>query len=333
MSETFSPDTPQQLLTDLCRLVAERAAAETQVEASLTASKQRVGKEFQEAQQRFDKQYRIDKTAAEEEYATSRRQTAARFESEHAALEQEYAEVRAEVLARFTADEKAAEQALQDAHWRAMEASDAARGNLNVPLNDLLAGLDSRWQELTNIHRQAVDLLYAARALGQLPRRSAHRTAPRRASRPAFLSRRGCRPRSSSPRLPSQSLPRLFQGFRPWLVLIVLLALVSAAVDSRVRLGRLALGRDQCRLHGIVLPRSRAPCSPTSPGGDRRGPISSCGRPCSRPAWDTRRCSRPPRRNASSWTPRSSATTRPKSERPKRPMRPPWRGLSTRKHA
>ena len=40
-----------------------------------------------------------------------------------------------------------------------MEAADAARGGLNLPLNDLLAGLDSRWQELANIHQQAVELL------------------------------------------------------------------------------------------------------------------------------------------------------------------------------
>ncbi len=185
------------------------------------------GKEFQEAQQRLDKQYRDDKTATERQYATARTETAARFESEHAALEKEYEEVRAEALARSSADEKAADQALQDAHWRAIEASDAARGNLNVPLDDLLAGLDSRWQELRNIHRQAVDLLNQRGHWDEFPAGPAVEVILEE-----HPGRRFChaveQAKTQFAVLAGQSLPRMFQGYRPWLILALLLALSSA---------------------------------------------------------------------------------------------------------
>ena len=63
-----------------------------------------------------------------------------KFRTEHDALQQEYESVRAEVLARAEADSQAAEQALQDSHWEALEAADAARGGLNLPMKDLSGG-------------------------------------------------------------------------------------------------------------------------------------------------------------------------------------------------
>ncbi|MEN6408065.1 MAG: FtsK/SpoIIIE domain-containing protein [Thermoguttaceae bacterium] len=159
MSETPTTETPRRLLSDLCRLVADRAGVETELQRGFVARNEAVEREFQESQSRLDERYRTEKTATETEFNEKRTAAIARFESEHGALEKEYTKIREGVLARFAADQQASDQALQDAHWEAIEASDAARGGLNLPLKDILAALDDRWQQLENLHKQAVELL------------------------------------------------------------------------------------------------------------------------------------------------------------------------------
>ena len=65
MSESSSPDAPRRLLTDLCRLVAERAAVEEEVNAGFAARNEAAEKEYQEAQRLLDERYRAEKAAAE----------------------------------------------------------------------------------------------------------------------------------------------------------------------------------------------------------------------------------------------------------------------------
>ena len=148
----------------------------------------------------------------------------------------------AEVLARFSADEQAAQQALQDAHWEAMEASDAARGGLNLPLNELLAGLDSRWQELANIHQQAVDLLQRRGHWDDFPE-----APPTDVILEKHPGRRFChaleQAQAQFRSLSKQSLPQLFQGLRP---LGIVLSAVGAGGRSRrlpCSVGRTGAGR------------------------------------------------------------------------------------------
>ena len=216
----------------------------------------------------------------------------------------EYETVRAEVLARFTADQQAAEQALQDAHWEAMEASDAARGGLNLPLKEILAGLDSRWHELEKHPPAGRGVAPAARTLGRVPRSCA--------ARGVILEkhpgRRFCHALEQAQvqfRTPSQAVP-------------------AAAVPRRSAAGDLSC------CCGPWRPIRRSPClgwhdwrwAAVSGGlaaaGGHRGrhvdlprrqaairsrPIWPCGARCWRPDWGTRPCSKRPRPNASGWTP------------------------------
>jgi len=160
MSETLSPDTPRQLLTDLGRLVTERASVEKAADSDLAARRQSAEQAYREAQAQLDERHRTEQATAEKEHAATSTQTAAKYEADRSALEKEYETARKEALARASADEKAAEQALQDAHWKSIESSDAARGSLNLPLAEVLAELDGRWNELAKIHQQAANLLY-----------------------------------------------------------------------------------------------------------------------------------------------------------------------------
>ncbi len=159
MTEPLSPDGPRRLLGELCRLAAERESVEEEANAGLAARNEAAEREFQESQRTSAERYRTRKAAAEAEYASARTAVETKFRTEHDALQQEYESVRAEILARAEADTQATEQALQDSHWEALEAADAARGGLNLPMKDLLSGLDDRWRQLQEILQQAVALM------------------------------------------------------------------------------------------------------------------------------------------------------------------------------
>ena len=135
------------------------------------ATRRRSGS-FRSPQRTSAERYRARKAAAEAEYASARDEVETKFRTEHDALQQEYESVRAEILARAEADAQAAEQALQDSHWEALEAADAARGGLNLPLKELLAGLDDRWRQLQEILQQAVALMQHRGHWDGLPRRA-----------------------------------------------------------------------------------------------------------------------------------------------------------------
>ena len=158
MSTILSPEAPRRLLTDLCRLVAERAAVEKQARAGFLARNEAAEQEFQESERSLLENYRARKAAVEQELASTRDATETKFHAEHDSLKKEYDSVRAKIEADHTADQQAAEQAMQDSHWEAMEAADAARG-VNLPLKEVLAGVESRWHDLEAVHQQAVDLL------------------------------------------------------------------------------------------------------------------------------------------------------------------------------
>ncbi len=159
MTDPLSPDGPRRLLSELCRLAAERESVEEEADAGFSARNEAAEREFQGSERATAERYRARKAAAEAEYASARREVETKFRTQYDALQQEYESVRAEVLARAESDAQAAEQALQDSHWEALEAADAARGGLNLPLKDLLAGLDDRWRQLQEILQQAVALM------------------------------------------------------------------------------------------------------------------------------------------------------------------------------
>ena len=106
----------------------------------------------------MEERYRAEKAAVEAEHANARARTEEKYRTEREAIEKEFEAVRSEITARFTTDQAAIECARQDAHWVVIEAADAARGGLNLPLKVLLAGLDV-WKQLDEIHQQAVAIL------------------------------------------------------------------------------------------------------------------------------------------------------------------------------
>ena len=125
MSESLSPDLPRRLLTELCRLVAERAAVERQVHSDFAAHNETAESEFREAERLLTEDYRTRKAAIEQELASTRSTTETKFQSEHDTLEKAYEAAKEKIAAQFAVDQQAAEQAMQDAHWEAIAASEA----------------------------------------------------------------------------------------------------------------------------------------------------------------------------------------------------------------
>jgi len=159
MTEPFSPDGPQQILTDLCRLAAERVPAEEAIAAGLQGRNEAAKKAFEEGIEALTASYRAEKAAAEAESRALRQEATERFEREHAAVHAEYEKARQEITERFENEKAVAEQEMQNAQWEATTIGEAAKGGSGVQLKEIQAQLEARWQELQNIHRQAATLL------------------------------------------------------------------------------------------------------------------------------------------------------------------------------
>ncbi len=170
MIEPFSPDGPRQLLADLCRLVRERAASEVEISAGLVTGKETADQRHQESLESLSVRHQAEKEAVEKEYASARSIILARFESESRQMQKQYDSVRTEANTQFESDQTTAQQQLSTRRWEAMAMSEAAQSGSDLQVNDILAGLESRWEELQKIHRQAVELLQRARPMARFSR-------------------------------------------------------------------------------------------------------------------------------------------------------------------
>ena len=159
MTEPFSPDGPQQILTDLCRLAAERVPAEEAIATSFQTRNDTAENSYQEGQAALTARFQADKAAAQAEDAALRSEASECFESENNVVQRQYGEAREDIADRFETEKAAAEQEMQNAQWEASTIAEAARGGSGVQLQEIQAQLESRWQELQTIHRQAVALL------------------------------------------------------------------------------------------------------------------------------------------------------------------------------
>ena len=159
MTEPFSPDGPQQLLTDLCRLAAERVPAEEAIATGLASRTEAAETTFREGVESLTTRYRAEKAAAEAESRSVRQEATERYESEYASVNAEYEKARRKIAERFENEKAAAEQEMQNAQWEATTIAEAAKGGSGVQLKEIQGQVEARWQELQNIHRQAATLL------------------------------------------------------------------------------------------------------------------------------------------------------------------------------
>ncbi len=159
MTKSQSASGTRDLLAELCRLVADRAPAEVEIPSSFARRNEATETQFQDARKRTTERYRREKAATEEEYAAVRRGIVSQFEADHGDLQKEYDDVRAKIRTRSEADENAAKQELQETSWEATAISEATSGGSGLELDDIKKHLETRWEELQAIHREAVEKL------------------------------------------------------------------------------------------------------------------------------------------------------------------------------
>jgi DNA segregation ATPase FtsK/SpoIIIE, S-DNA-T family len=156
MSDPFSPDGPRQLLSELCRLVAERAPAEEEIVAGFHDRNQTAETEYHETQAQIVTRYHRERAAAEAEYTRLRSELIETSDAEQTVAQKEYDAAKQEILARFESEKAGAEQELQEAQWESTAIAEAAKSGSGVQLKEAQGQLEVRWKELLGIHQQAV---------------------------------------------------------------------------------------------------------------------------------------------------------------------------------
>jgi energy-coupling factor transporter ATP-binding protein EcfA2 len=231
---TFSPDGPKQLLAELCGLVRDRAAAEVEIRTALTTGRETVDKSHQDAQSAAEARHDAKKKMAEGEYASVKNETRGRCEAEIARVQKEYENARQQAIARFEADQASAEQKLSESRWEIMAMSEAARCGSNLEVEEIIAGLESRWKELLSIHQQAVDLLRERGQWDEFPEPQIER--PMLENHPAQRFNRALElARAQYRDLSRQFIGRFFHKL--WPIAIFLLLWALAALPSGVIIG------------------------------------------------------------------------------------------------
>jgi hypothetical protein len=222
MTEPFSPDGPQELVSDLCRLAAERVPAEEAIVTGLASRTEAAEKAFHDGTESLTARYRAEKAAAEAESRSVRREAMERYQSEHAIVSAEYEKARRAIAERFENEKATAEQEMQNAQWEATTIAEAAKGGSGVQLKEIQAQVEARWQELQNIHKQAATLL---NRWGQW-RNFADPQPPASLLLERHPMRRFCHAvdmaRTQYNALSGQIMPRLVQGFWPAVILLAI---------------------------------------------------------------------------------------------------------------
>jgi energy-coupling factor transporter ATP-binding protein EcfA2 len=159
VTELLRTDRLRELLSELHRLVAQRAPAEVEIVSTFTAKARAAEKQYQETQKDLTDRYQQQRTAVESQSAAVRREAVARFQADHGAARRQYDEVRQCVAERLAADAEAGKRQLQEAQWEAATIFEATRKGLDAQLQESRAQLAAQGQSLQRLQQEAVEIL------------------------------------------------------------------------------------------------------------------------------------------------------------------------------
>jgi DNA segregation ATPase FtsK/SpoIIIE, S-DNA-T family len=223
--EFLTPDLPRRVLSDVCRLVRERAASEAEIQAGMIGGREAADTAYQESQNSLDTQIKAEKEVAEASHAASNKQILAHFEAENGRVQGEYDAAQQQIAARFEGSRKSLERQMTEKRWEITALAEAARSGSNLQLKEITDGLDSRWQNLQDIHREAVELLKARGQWREFPQPQLDglvlETDPsQRFTRALDLAR--SQYKAISGQFASRFFPRFFQGLWPLLIFLLI---------------------------------------------------------------------------------------------------------------
>jgi ABC-type multidrug transport system fused ATPase/permease subunit len=237
MSDVLPPGEPWQLLSDLHQRVKERAPAEAELLALLSARNKGAEKRFQQARQKLALRYEQRKAAIGAASTASRSAIEQQFQAEHADVQRQWNNASSEVGAAIDAAHDAAKESLQEARWHAGAMFEAKQSNLGLQLTEIHDQLDAKWRAFDALQQEAEQLLRQRWMwrLGRSKRNQAtaaaagDRVATQRAPVQSF-EELVARVRGQIRVLAAQRLPQFFEGGKPlWVLLFVYLAMIIPA--------------------------------------------------------------------------------------------------------
>jgi hypothetical protein len=117
MTEPHLIRSQRSLLRDLVQLVAERAAAEPEIEAAFKSTMEAVESEFQDTRQQVTARQTAASAEAEREVAQARTQVAADFDRDHRTTQKRITETRKRILREYATTKHAVKNEFQEARW------------------------------------------------------------------------------------------------------------------------------------------------------------------------------------------------------------------------
>ncbi len=148
-----------QFLTDLARLAADRAAAETQIEAQRRFGKSAADRAFQESRLALDEWLETERRNVASDYDKQRQFALSRFELDSTTIEREFAELQRQAAAEFEAAREHAERRLTETRWEAETLFEASKDVAPRQLKEFEEKIETWLMRVRDEKQQADGLL------------------------------------------------------------------------------------------------------------------------------------------------------------------------------
>jgi ABC-type polar amino acid transport system ATPase subunit len=147
-----------QFLADLAQLAADRASAETQVEAQLRARTSASERALHDARQALAAQLAVDRNDMESDCTEQRQHALRRFEIDTAAVERQFAELEQQTAADYGRSTQRAARKLKEARWEAEALYEAAKEVAPRQLKEIQDNLET-WLSAGQSQRELAQAL------------------------------------------------------------------------------------------------------------------------------------------------------------------------------
>ncbi len=223
-NDGLAHDRPARLLTELVELVAERVPAEQQIPSVFSSRQSAIQKQSEQAQGHLQEQHREHRETVDLQYAATVRRIEETFATDRAAAQRQYGESRADILRRFDEAEAFAKRRHEEAHWEAATVFEATKDGPGRKLAEIEAQLAAWQRELDNLEQHAAAVVRRRRQFHgdfEVPAQEA----PAEGNLMLWIAELVGEAREQYQALLRQSVPAMFEGWRPfWLVVLLWMA-------------------------------------------------------------------------------------------------------------
>jgi len=184
VSEVLSVRAWAGWLEELARLNRRRAPAQRRIPAVAAVKAESASKRYRELRTALEQKYQADKTVLEQQYTADRQSAESRFQAEQTRLQREYEKKRRERIEQFQQQTEAIRRRLQETQWEAQTIYDATQKRPILELQAAQTRIETLWQEMVELHEQAVGRLRQRWLWSRKFSEAANATATEEGSRP-----------------------------------------------------------------------------------------------------------------------------------------------------